>query len=286
MSRSLYLTPPAGVGLGGAVEDEVLFTPTRKGFRNQVVTPAPIPLAPVAITGNQALSFPGTTEHTIVGNNPTVFTQAAPTSMFESSWTMAAWFNSSKMLGNTPMIMGFTDGQAGSDVYLQINSTNRLRGGVRPPGTSEFNEIKDTNLMIMNGTWYFGALVYTGSVETFRLYLNGIEQVTIDSESASPATFSERASVGGYHTAQANQRFQGTIMYPAVWNVALSASALMALFTATGHDPRTNTGGYTQSSNLVWLEAPLSQVQGGGDIKSMTNIFPSSRSFSFIAGIA
>ena len=83
-----------------------------------------------------------------------------------------------------------------------------------------------------------------------RFYHNGTEYTTNDQEGNHSST--GKFTIGGNQTHSPHNYYRGLIDEVAVWNEALTASEISALYNSgIGLDASVNSGNYSSSSNLV-----------------------------------
>lgn len=140
--------------------------------------------------------------------------EAADLLQGSASATMMAWINPSNISSN-PVIMGE------ENITLSITNTSRLRANIN--GTI-FNSA--SGITIPMNKWSHIALVFDGSANTARLYLNG-DEVGINTSvgSSITATASNSFKIGRNPTAS-NSFYGGLIDEVRVFNVALTADQL------------------------------------------------------------
>ncbi|MDA8658406.1 cadherin domain-containing protein [Flavobacteriaceae bacterium] len=163
------------------------------------------------------------------------------------------------------------------DADLQVMPSTTWSGWIKPNGSAGWQVIFgmedggwDRFLIIENGglglsmgkttnRWMTGASVVAGQWQhvvaiydngSMRFYYNGTEYVTNDQEGNHSS--SGKFTIGGNQTHQPQNYYRGLIDEVAVWNEALSASEITALYNSgAGLDASSNSGDYTSSSNLV-----------------------------------
>lgn len=280
MARSIYGTPVSGGGSGGVSSTgTTIINRVRKGLRNFQQDTLTQSFIPVIEPANKTYNFPDVNGQWLYfdSRNPDVLKGAAA---FTNTWSISVWVRLTSAQANM-VPLSFSVGSGVGDIYFQYVDA-RFRVGIRPNGGTVFNEIKDGNTAITTGTWYLWTLVYTGSVGTFRWFVNGTEQSASNEASGTPPNVVERSMVGGFVNLDNQFNWEGDILYPAVWDVALPDAAITQLASSLT-DPRTNTGNYTQSSDLVWLESPLTEVQGVGTQNTLTNMLPLDTDYTIVA---
>ena len=109
-------------------------------------------------------------------------------------------------------------------------------------------EITSSANALSTGEWYFVVGTYDGSTQ--RIYINGT-QVSFIARSLSIAANTTSDFYIGESDYYPGRRFDGRIDEVAVWNTALSASAITALYNSgTPIDASANSGNYTSAANL------------------------------------
>ncbi len=169
-------------GLCGAVLSAVLMT-------------VALPVLPAAhAVGNQGLQLNGTSQYATLG---------ATGQLNATNFTLELWFNQT---GNGSTTSTGNSGLEGSDVavpliakgrgetenpsvdvnYFLGLSNNHLAADFEDNATSLNHPVIDTGTTISNNTWYHAAVTYDGT--TWRLFLNGNLQKTLNIGSFSPAS--------------------------------------------------------------------------------------------------
>ncbi len=187
--------------------------------------------------GGRALNFDGSDDYVTVGN-------PAALQMPTTSQTMSiqTWFNLDDTDASGYMLCKGTPGTNGYYIKIDKNSSSDIKYGfgfgdasVRSTTASE------------TGSWHH--LLATDDGTTIRLYYDGEEISTGSSDRV--ASTSDNLIIGARSTL-ANE-FDGALDDVAIWNDALDADAVVALYNSgNGLDATANSGNYDEyADNLV-----------------------------------
>jgi hypothetical protein len=179
---------------------------------------------------NYALDFDGTNDY--VSTPIDADRQAMP------STTWSGWIKPTGVSG-WQMIFDMEDGSW--DRFLAIEAGNL---GLSMGHTSNRWQ---TGLSVTVGVWQHVVAVYDNGA--MRFYYNGTEYTTglTEGDHSSAGTL----TIGGNQNGSGNF-YTGIIDEVAVWNEALTAAEITALYNSgSGLDAASNSGAYTSSSNLV-----------------------------------
>ena len=179
--------------------------------------------------GEFFLSFDGVDNYVNVGDM-----------LSQGAYTKAAWVQSNITESGSYNIISGNTGHA----LWALNSV--LSAGHN--GT--YNSVQDTEALAA-GVWYFVAVTYDSTSGTMTLYKNGIQVddatgIAVPDESTT--TYIGRFSAGNF--------WAGSIDEAAIWNEALSAAEIGALYNSgEGLDASTDSGDYTSSVSLqgYWM---------------------------------
>ena len=190
-----------------------------------------------------------------------------------SSTTWSGWIKPNGSAAGFQVIFGMEDG--GWDRALMIeNGVDLIMGKTTGSWT--------TSATVVAGQWQHVVVIYDDG--PMRFYYNGTEYVSTDTEGSH--TSSGTFTIGGNQTQAQNQinYYRGLIDEVAVWDEALSASEITALYNSgAGLDASSNSGDYTSSSNLVGYfkmnegsGTTISDSSGNGASGTLENMNPSS----------
>lgn len=211
---------------------------------------------------NVSIAVPGTPPNNsgLVWNSNQHVTMGAAAALGASSFTLECWFKRSGPGATTstgsggvtavPLVAkgrGEADGSnLDCNYFLGINASNQL--------TADFEQFNATNngtayaagqnfpvvgsTVLANGTWYHVAATYDATSATWKLYVNGVQEVT-SVPSGSPATFPgvlprydslQHFAIGTAMNSggAAAGAFHGIIDEARVWNVARTAAEIAA----------------------------------------------------------
>lgn len=240
---------------------------------------------------NECALFPGTSTGYIrlennVNNGP----------LRASQFTISGWFkmptsafgtSTSTGTGGVSAIPLVTKGRSETDSagfnvnYFMGIATNKLCGDFES-GSGTNHPITGSTTLVP-GRWYFGAITYNGT--HFRLYLNGVADATAVATTDVPdITTAQPACVGSAMTtgAVAAGGFNGYIDEVVIWNTALTASQILALWE-TGRITKVLSGvssGISTVSGGVLLSSGLADIEDFSLVSQRTGIFGLSHSTS------
>jgi len=195
-----------------------------------------------------AATFNGSTNYIQLENAEAALPRTGPTAMGCQQYTVTCWFNRTgtgdgDTTGNggiasfEPIVAkGCAESESPAGInanyMLGINTvsgvklagdTEKLSDGVNVPVTG--------STTIVDGTWYFAAIVYNGS--THKVYLNAVEDGSVamtedpDWYSGQPLVFGTSMQTNG---TTRRGYFNGVIDEVAVWNTPLSVAQLESLY--------------------------------------------------------
>lgn len=193
-----------------------------------------------------------------------------------TNFSVACWFfNDENFASDEAMIVnkgGFGDDTAGQNMNYGLwvgQTAGDLTGGFEEgTGTDHFASYSKVNSS--QSTWTHGLVTYDGT--TVRLYQNGI-QVGTHATTATPETNAQPLVIG--RNSRASDRFfQGRIDEVYVWNTALTAAEVLALYEdgtvpQTGNIVYSNTfggSGPTQPTKRCYYAAPSGAENWGWNI--------------------
>jgi hypothetical protein len=180
---------------------------------------------------NYAVDFDGSNDHI------TTTIDADLEAMPSTTWS--GWIKPNGAAG-WQVIFGMEDG--GWDRFLIIEN-----GGLNL-SMGHTNGRWNTGVSINSGSWQHVVTIYDNGV--MRFYFNGTEYTTNQNEGDHSS--SGKFTIGGNQTHSPHNYYGGQIDEVAVWNEALSANEITALYNSgAGLDASSNSGDYTSSSNLV-----------------------------------
>ncbi len=189
----------------------------------------PVMSTPTWTTGKSfgALSFDGENDRVDVADNPLISGGAG------KSLSVMAWFKSNNLSG---WIVNKFQGYNYKDYSLGFSS-NKLVFEYENYGTCPDPSAIIGNTTLTSGTWYFGGFVFDVSDHSVKLYLNGAldKQETTENNcdlvngntklSIGSRSSDSEYGPGGY--------FNGTIDDVRIYNRALSAEEISAIYNAT-----------------------------------------------------
>jgi hypothetical protein len=180
---------------------------------------------------NYAIDFDGSNDHITTTIDADL--QVMP------STTWSGWIKPNGAAG-WQVIFGMEDG--GWDRFLIIEN-----GGLNL-SMGHTNGRWNTGVSINTGAWQHVVAIYDNGA--MRFYFNGTEYTTNQNEGNHSS--SGKFTIGGNQTHSPHNYYGGQIDEVAVWNEALSANEISALYNSgAGLDASSNSGDYISSSNLV-----------------------------------
>ena len=197
-----------------------------------------------------------------------------------SGLTMMAWFNAETISTADGRIVSKANGTSASDAWWQLSTTdsgsNRfIRMRIKAGGTT--TTFADSSVNLTPGDWYFAVATYDSASGDMKLYLDGSE-VASGSHSAGGAVDTNPAvpvALGANGTAE--RFFDGVLDDVRLYDRALSATEVSALFAAGGGstggnylDQFNNEASYAGNDGTLtwttnWLEISESDGAGSGD---------------------
>ena len=168
------------------------------------------------------------------------FTAASGIDSGNGPFSMLAWINADSYPSNAGIVeVGNLTMSLDSNGFLQC----QMPGTAQMFGTSA----------VGTGAWVMVAITHAGgamSAANSKIYVDGSDDSGTLGGSGTP-TLSATGHIGRQTTTP--RYFDGEIAQVALWDVALSAAAVGALYggAAKSVDPRTDTGAYTVSANLL-----------------------------------
>lgn len=171
-------------------------------------------------------SFNGSTDKILVGN---------PSQVQVATWTISAWvFWTVNSVYQS--IANYGHGTNGSTDFrnydLALNNSNQARIYFTS-GSATYHGIEGGTTLSAN-TWYHLSATYDGS--TLLLYVNGVQEASPLSTSATPDSTGGNLNIGCLYTdtgGATNEPFGGNIADVALWNVALTVNELLSLAKGT-----------------------------------------------------
>jgi len=225
------------------------------GVSNTLGVAAPFP------TMGTAVAFTGNDSRIVAANTSAVIAGGA--------LTLAVWANLTS--ANSPYgyghIAGFRNDTT-CDLYaLQLTGTNNLEVRFRPSDASE-NTCTINGVTV--GAWHHLALVANPSAGTLVAYLDGAQVATKPLLSASTVAATTEPFTLGALSGGANT-FNGTVDHASLWNRALSAAEVAALYNAASSTTAALAGtapGSAGLSGTLTARAALAGTAPGGGTTS------------------
>ena len=185
-----------------------------------------------------------------------------------STWSIQAWIDPSAVPTNSD-----------NDYFIHKNKTYRIGlqytfGGVEIEGSLRWsgnyynvNTGNDNFFVTTGGGWYHVVMTFDGT--NLKLYVNGDLKDTNSNSNYSTTDQTGVFSIGRRADTQ-TLYYNGKIDEVTLWNTALSASAVTALYNSgSGLSASTNSGNYTSSGDLVFY------------LKMQQNLEDSANSYDF-----
>lgn len=164
------------------------------------------------------LSFNGTTDYINIPNSASI----DPT----ASWTLSAWVYRNS-IGSQHSILEKYDWVSGKGNYgMRIDATNKLVGFT----VSGFLSDSVTGTTNLNaGTWYFVVSTFDSSINTLKVYVNGVLENTNSNATIKPPSSSASLKIGSRGSDIATL-FYGNIDEARIYNRALSATEILNMY--------------------------------------------------------
>ena len=187
----------------------------------------------------------------------------------DSSFTISAWAN----LDSAAFQRFITKSSASNAEWLFGTSSQSKLAFTLYDNTGSAYNYKVSTATISTGQWYHFVGTYNASSDEFTLYING----SVDSGSTGSLNYtamhntSAPVHIGKY--ASANQFNNGKLDDIAIWNTALPASDVLAIYNnGFPTDLTTNTADYRFAANLVgyWKMGNGTEAGSGTTIYDMS----------------
>jgi hypothetical protein len=207
------------------------------------------------------LNFDGTNDFVLSANAITNNTQ---------NQTYQAWFRIPSIPVNSDVILQRgNDGSGGWSVQMGVNATGRLSAGI---SASPDTYLTGTTVLTPN-TWYHATFVFENN-NSLRLYLDGNLEASVAIGNRTLRNSDNRLRVGSGNIA--SEFFNGDIDEVRVWNVALSATDILATKDCELDNTQTNVVVYykfNQGFDLVNNTAitTVTDDSGNGNNGTLTN---------------
>jgi hypothetical protein len=222
------------------------------------------------------LNFDGANDFVVSANAVTNNTQ---------NQTYQAWFRIPSIPTNSDRILQRgNDGSGGWSVQLDVNSTGRLSAGI---SASPDNFITGTTVLIPN-TWYHATFVFENN-NSLRLYLDGNLEASVAIGNRTLRNSDNRLRVGSGNIA--SEFFNGDIDEVRVWDVALSATDILATKDCELDNTQTNIVAYykfNQGFDLTNNTAitTVTDDSGNGNNGTLTNFALTGAASNWASGSA
>lgn len=180
------------------------------------------------ITGG-ALSFDG-----IVGNDYVIVPNDSSLN-FTGGFTIQGWINSTSTDG--PHVIASKWNSEESDwsyIFKDHNTSDKLRISLSESYGQDLGDLEGTNSIPL-GTWTYVATTYDTADGSLRLYLNGVEDASVNIGAGRPVNSGLTDFVIGavFYSGAYRENFSGSIDELAIYNRALTASEITANYNAT-----------------------------------------------------
>jgi hypothetical protein len=222
------------------------------------------------------LNFDGTNDFVLSANAITNNTQ---------NQTYQAWFRIPSIPVNSDVILQRgNDGSGGWSVQMGVNATGRLSAGI---SASPDTYLTGTTVLTPN-TWYHATFVFENN-NSLRLYLDGNLEASVAIGNRTLRNSDNRLRVGSGNIA--SEFFNGDIDEVRVWNVALSATDILATKDCELDNTQTNVVVYykfNQGFDLVNNTAitTVTDDSGNGNNGTLTNFALTGAASNWASGSA
>lgn len=169
--------------------------------------------------------------------------------------TMSCWFKTTSTTNVTLMSKwGFAAG--GHRAYLLSVSVGKIRVIISEDGLSDLLKSKDylTTAAFNDGNWHHVAATLDTSGNVLKIYVDGVDQAVVksfDFALTSIVNSADPVNIGAFNSGGV-QLMDGHIDEPSLWDTALSASEVTAIYNSgTPIDLKNNHGNYVSAANLV-----------------------------------
>jgi hypothetical protein len=170
--------------------------------------------------GGGALSFNGTSNWVDAGNSSQL--------QVISNLTMVAWINPSSLSGSGGVATKFYN-TTGNRGYRMAIGGGTLSVAISNDGT---NQVQNNAGSIFTNIWQQVAAVYTASAGTVTFYVNGSLAGNVGGFPTSIFNNSQHFQIGTNDDSTGANSFSGSIDDVRIYNRALSASEVQALYNA------------------------------------------------------
>jgi len=184
------------------------------------------------LQNNYSLEFDGTNDYVDCGNDASVQVTGA--------LTLSAWIKTSNT-GAVKIIVS-KDNDSERNFHLAINASNFLSGGLFNSGTGYF-ATGDVN--ICDGAWHHVAFIFIPSTSV-NVYVDAVLDAT-NTTSTPAAIDNDTVNLLIGRLGEGSYDFSGNIDEVAIWNTALSAGDISALYQSKGTSDLNDDG---NSANL------------------------------------
>jgi hypothetical protein len=222
------------------------------------------------------LNFDGTNDFVLSANAITNNTQ---------NQTYQAWFRIPSIPVNSDVILQRgNDGSGGWSVQMGVNATGRLSAGI---SASPDTYLTGTTVLTPN-TWYHATFVFENN-NSLRLYLDGNLEASVAIGNRTLRNSDNRLRVGSGNIA--SEFFNGDIDEARVWNVALSATDILATKDCELDNTQTNVVVYykfnqgfdnTNNSSVT----TVTDDSGNGNNGTLTNFALTGAASNWASGSA
>ncbi|SVA67368.1 uncharacterized protein METZ01_LOCUS120222, partial [marine metagenome] len=177
-----------------------------------------------------SLNFDGSNDYVNVGN----------VGNYSSALTVMSWIKKGSQSGWDDIISG-----GNGDILFAVFQNKLVLGG---QAANPFNHDTYSTTSLNDNTWHHVAATYdaNGGTNNLKIYVDG----TLENQATKTGTFTAGDLRIGSNSSN-TENFNGLIYEVVIWNDALSAAEITALYNSgSGLSPSSNSGNYTSSGNL------------------------------------
>ena len=247
-------------------------------------------VAQPSFSTDYSLQLNGTNQYSNLGALTNSVIQPTQVSMNTTGYTMACWVYVDVVSGGEYI---FNIGQSGTTNYhglkflvsgagAVVAHVFGLNGTTPGAGSNNRRTLRTGNNVISTGTWYhlawvikIGSMEPTISTGNWGLFINGVKQTSVTGSGNinTNLIYTGTTSLGAQTRTSAQNFFDGLLNNQSIWNDQLSDAAITAIYNSgTPIDLSTNSGNYTNSSNLIaWWR--YNEGTGTSYTDSSTNSF-------------
>lgn len=154
-----------------------------------------------------------------------------------TGFTAECWINATSLAASASVINKFTAFGANNEYNLSINTNGSIQLLAYNTGGTAYHTATSAAGVIATGTTYHVAFTYETSAHTTRVYVNGSQVASATGASGTLQTVgNEPVDIGGDYFASTTSPLKGRFQEAAFYSRALSATELLAHYTAGANE--------------------------------------------------